>query len=85
MIEPVTRRVVDLVGNAQCAQGLVEGVVAVAQLQLLGAFQLVEEIHQLTRREQAVVEGIGQEYGRLVGVDLVDARSGAADRGHRQQ
>ncbi|KAG1547086.1 hypothetical protein G6F50_013574 [Rhizopus delemar] len=59
--------------------------VAVAQLQLLGPLQPVEEVHQLARWEQAVVERIGQEHRRLVGVDLVDAGRRTALGRHRQQ
>ncbi len=85
MVEPVAHRIVDLVGNTQSAKGFVERMIAMAQLQLLGAFQPGEEIHQLARREQAVVEGVGEEHRWLVGVDLVDAGPGAALRRHRQQ
>ena len=54
--------------------------IAVRQQQSLPTGQAGEEVRVLRRREDRVLEGIGQEHGRLPHVDLVDHRRGRPRR-----
>ncbi|EEF93614.1 hypothetical protein CATMIT_01754, partial [Catenibacterium mitsuokai DSM 15897] len=61
------------------------GVVAVREQQLLGPAQRVVEVHVLAGREQAVVEGVGQQHRGAVAVERGDLGHRAALRHDRQQ
>ena len=70
--QPGGELVPGLVGQADRAGHLGGGVIAVGEQQPLRPGQPGEEVRVLRGREDRVLEGVGEEHGRLVGVDLVD-------------
>jgi len=62
----------DIVREAERAGNLGGRMVPLAEHEALRHRELIEEINELIGREKAVVPGVGQQHGRVAGVDLRD-------------